>query len=148
MAIDLSTLRKGDIVTFDCGVRGIITVCYQNGSCYFVRWEFEPDRKKTWSGGDSWCCSTMWNKNGMMASSPGPFDIIDIIKPPLEELQDKITRLEQRLQNQDAGELRQNGLEEAMCELKRILDENNIAGRPTAYLEGVRRIITAYLGAP
>ena len=104
--VDLKTARVGDEIIFANGVTGKITVIYNNGGLYFTRWdEFDDEGKKQpWSGTDKWCCSPGLPRDGKLGYedhkgdyTPSPSDIVAIIKPPLEDLQDEITRLNQEL---------------------------------------------------
>lgn len=107
MTVDLKTLRVGDTIVFADGTHGICSVCYQNGPSYFTRWDVygEDGKKRGWSGSDTYCCSTGISRDGKRGwTSPEgeysetPGDITDIVKPPLEDLQDEISRLRNELQ--------------------------------------------------
>lgn len=106
MAIDLNTLRVGDTIVFADGTKGVCSVVYQNGPGYFIRWDVFGDdgKKKAWSGTDDYCCRTCMPRSGRHDEGMNdgciwerPKDIVDIIKPPLEELQDEIARLRKEL---------------------------------------------------
>ena len=103
--VDMKIARKGDYILFANGVKGQITVIYPNGG-YFLRWdEFDANGKKQpWSGSDSHCCWTAYPANartGYKDTSelyvPAPYDIVEIMKPPLEELQDEIEKLQKHI---------------------------------------------------
>lgn len=89
--INLEHLRVGDTMIFADGTQGICTVSYNNGGTRFIRWAVPG---KDWSESDAHCCEAMANLDGRhYANSQHPKDIVDIIKPPLHELQDEIQRL-------------------------------------------------------
>lgn len=106
MTVDLKTLRIGDTIIFANGTNGICSICYQNGPGYFIRWDVfgEDGKKRDWSGSDSYCCSPSIDRNGRRGwTSPEgkysetPEDIVNIIKPPLEALQDEVARLKKEI---------------------------------------------------
>lgn len=103
--IDMSTARKGDYIIFANGIKGQIRVIYRNGG-YFLRWdEFDRDNKKqSWSGSDKHCCYASYPDDAKLGFNDcsgryiaHPYDIVEILKPPYEELQDKITSLEKKV---------------------------------------------------
>lgn len=100
--IDLSFLRVGDTVRLSICVYAEITVCYCNGGDYFVRFAvIDPiDGKRmstNWNEGDTYCCRAGWPRNGKLSNWGTPWDIVEIIKPPIHVLQDRIKELEHKL---------------------------------------------------
>jgi hypothetical protein len=95
--VNLEYLRVGDTMIFADGTQGICTVSYNNGGSRFIRWAVPG---KDWSESDAHCCQAMMPVNGRRgyvkldeSYSEHPKDIVDIVKPPLHELQDENERL-------------------------------------------------------